>query len=125
MLYVNPIALGPLAPGSESGVGESTSPKRALEELEHLFLFTLLREMRRTVPKGGVLNGGREQEFFDEMLDDALSGAMAESGQLGLAAQIEAQLRLAEIQHALRPQRMHRGAMASSSGEVLPIKEMV
>lgn len=86
MLYVNPVS-----PAISARAPEHTQRKAALQEFEHLFLYSLLREMKQTVSISGEKKG-REMQLFEEMLDDALSGQMALSGQVGIARQIEQQL---------------------------------
>ena len=101
MLYVNPLGVG-----NAARIGLTKDPqakqKVALQELEHLFLFTLLQEMRKTVPILEDTEGGTERGFYNEMLDDALSGQMASSGQIGIAKQIEEQLQTADAQRAIQ-----------------------
>jgi len=95
MLYVNPLearGAGQVFAGQDKAAKE----KAALQELEHLFLFTMLKEMRKTTETVKSADRSHEREIYDEMLDDALSGEMARSGQVGLAKTIEAQLRAAE-----------------------------
>ncbi|MBI4558491.1 MAG: rod-binding protein [Candidatus Hydrogenedentes bacterium] len=100
MLYINPLAAGPT--GLELPQMDETARKQiALRELEHYFAFTLLQEMRKTVPRDPLLDGGAAQRIFEEMLDDVFSGEMAESGQLGIAKHMAEQLRMAEIQTRL------------------------
>lgn len=91
MLYVNPVspALNRIEAGSPAA--EEARKKTAMQELEHLFLYTLLREMRQTVSVNGEKKG-RELELYEEMLDDALSSEMAKSGQVGMARQLEQEL---------------------------------
>lgn len=96
-LYVDPLSgprgLGvPLTPNSHKEL--------ALKELDHLFAYQLLQEMRKSVPKDGLLSGGHEQRLFEDMLDDALAKSVADSGQLGIARQIEQQL---DVPQASRP----------------------
>ena len=101
MLYINPIlALEPTSGNAALGPEKARQREAlALEEFEHMFLFTLLQEMRKTIPTDGLFPGGAEREIFDEMMDDALSGEMARSGQLGIAKTIQQHLRAAEMQH--------------------------
>jgi len=89
MLYVNPIEAFSFDPVS-GAVDKTHSEKGALRELEHLFLFTLLKEMRKTADMG--VEKPREVQLYEEMLDDSLSSAMAKSSQVGIASQIEQQL---------------------------------
>ena len=99
MLYVNPL---------DSMTSVRTNPEslkaaredKALQEFERLFLYKLLREMRKTVPADPLLGKSSQKDFFEEMLDDVLAGKMVESGQLGVAKQIEQQLHSRESGHA-------------------------
>jgi Rod binding domain-containing protein len=101
MLYVNPLGTQDWARAQASG-DKQAQEKVALKELQHLFLFTLLQEMRKTIPIAGESEKSPEKDMYSEMMDDALSGTMASSGQIGLAKQIEDQLRNAGTQHALK-----------------------
>lgn len=100
MLYVNPVAT-PYAVRANLLGDEAAREKLALQELEHLFAYMLLQELRKTIPRGGLLDGGPQQRIYEDMLDDALSGEWARTGQLGIARMIEEQLRTAEAQRAL------------------------
>jgi flagellar protein FlgJ len=126
LLYVNPVS----ASLKTSDPADFTGAKRkvALEELEHFFAFTLLREMRKTVPEGGVFAKSPAQGFHEEMLDDALSGAMAEGGQLGIGRMVDEQLRVAESQGRWRAEidarRANSGRMQDAEvPEVSKVKE--
>lgn len=100
MLYVDPMA-GARFYGADGKLDESAQRKVALEELEHFFTFTLLQEMRKSIPEDGLFDGGSQRRMFEEMLDDTLSAEMARSGQIGLARQIDEQLRASELQAKL------------------------
>jgi len=102
MLYVNPVAT-PYTAGLNSMAQSEAREKTALEEFEQFFLFTLLREMRKSIPHEGIWGGAAETRVYEEMLDDALSKQMAKSGQFGLARAMADQLRAAEVQERLRP----------------------
>lgn len=96
MLYVNPID----ARLNRTGDIAAGAPQReqiAFEEMEHLFLYMLLHEMRKSTEILPSEAKGREQQMYNQMLDDALAGGMAKSGQFGMAEQMEAQLRAAEL----------------------------
>lgn len=89
MLYVNPQASFKsmdLAPGAK---GRETE---ALKQFEQLFLFEMLKEMRKTVPDYGFFESGGQKAYFEEMMDDFTAGEMASSGQLGVASQMAQQL---------------------------------
>lgn len=108
MLYVNPMAGNSPVLAARSGgpalrapgEAEPAREKAALQEFERLFLFQLLREMRKTVPDNALFGKPAQQDFMEEMLDDHMAGEMARSGQFGIAKQMEAQMNL-------RPARPH------------------
>jgi Rod binding domain-containing protein len=91
MIYVNPV--NPLLNRTSgmTGAGTEAQQKAALQEFEHLFLYSLLRQMHESVTVSGEKKG-HEMQLFEEMLDDALAGEMARSGQVGVARQIERQM---------------------------------
>ncbi|MCP4644411.1 MAG: hypothetical protein GY851_28465 [bacterium] len=108
MLYVNPLATSyrpatPVADALGAANGQEGDPREplALKEMERYFVYTLLQEMRKSVPKDGMFDLGLQSQLQDEMLDDALAGQIAESGQLGIARAIEQQLRISDIQRSL------------------------
>ena len=101
MLYVNPM-VSPYAARINVVADDPARRRVALKELEQHFIFTLLQEMRKTIPKGGAFGRGFEGRMQEEMLDDALSSAIAQSGQFGIAKMVEEQLRVAEMQHRLK-----------------------
>jgi len=98
MLYVNPLtahsfsAVDP-APGSKGREAE------VLREYEQLFIYQMLKAMRKTIPDYGVVDSAHRQHF-DEMLDDVLAGEMARSGHFGIARQLAEQIALAAAPQA-------------------------
>ena len=89
-MIIAPIAQSPATLASVQSL-EQIKEKKAFVEMEQLFLKMLLQEMRKTVPDGGIFDTGLSGEFFESMLDDVLSMKMAESGQMQIAAAMEAQ----------------------------------
>ncbi len=105
MLYVNPMAtsLG-------NTLAHTKNPARrqqlALQELEHYFLYTLFKEMRKTLQGDTVLGNKTEQGPVRDMLDDALSREIAQSGKFGLARQMQQALRQEQLSRDIA--RSHR-----------------
>ena len=96
MLYVNPTAQADfravsLAPGAK---GREAA---ALEQFEQVFLYQMLKEMRKTVPDNGLLGSSVQKQYFEEMMDDFLAGEMAASGQFGVAKQMASQIHAGEL----------------------------
>lgn len=108
MLYVNPMAtsagraVAGIRPMGGAAVAEAAQAKEkeALQEFERLFLFQMLREMRKSVPKDGLFGRSSQQDFMEELFDDHLAGEMARTGQFGIAKQMEAQLASVRRPHA-------------------------
>ncbi len=90
MLYVNPLAGAP-AQNIEQFADNPAREKQALQEFERFFLYQLVKEMRRTVPESELWGNGPAQQTYREWMDDALAGALAQSGQFGVAEQISKQ----------------------------------
>lgn len=94
-------------PDAQGRLGE------AARMLEAHFITWLLREMRNTVPEGGLLPRGPAAETYEHLLDDALAKAIARGDGVGLARAIEQQLapRAAEappsVPHPATPSATH------------------
>lgn len=101
MMYVNPIGQ-PHLREIEAGSFEGARREQALEDLEHFFIFTLMKEMRKSINESGLFPHDPSLDFYEEMLDDALSRNMAESGQFGIAKMMEEQLRIQEMQREIQ-----------------------
>ena len=79
------------APTPKSG-GERTRLTEAAQQFEAIFLRQILAAARSTDFGGDDLFGGAGDETFREMRDAQFAEIASESGTLGLAARIEAQL---------------------------------
>lgn len=91
--------------------------EKALKELEGVFLHLLLKEMRKSVPEGGLLGDSPAQKMFQEMLDEVYAQKMADSGQLGIAKSMADQIALQGKQREVREAVLNAG-----SGEMMPIR---
>lgn len=60
------------------------SLKEAARMFESYFIYTLLKEMRKTVPESGLLPSGPGQGFYELLLDRSLADKIAESQGFGL-----------------------------------------
>lgn len=66
--------------------------KAVCEDMEALFIHHMLSEMRKTVAKSGLIDGGRSEEIYTSLMDAELAKEMARSGGLGLSAILQEQL---------------------------------
>ena len=88
---VSPGTLSPFA-APPGGGGERERLKGAAQQFEAIFLRQMLAAARSTDFGGDDLFGGEGEETFREMRDAQFAQLASESGTLGLAARIEAQL---------------------------------
>ncbi|MGL4370183.1 MAG: rod-binding protein [Spirochaetota bacterium] len=54
-------------------------------QTESLFVNQMLKEMRKTVHKGDILNGGQTEEIFQDMLYDEYAVSISKTSNLGIA----------------------------------------
>lgn len=92
MLYVNPLETMHTS-RMDPAAFKVRQEKTALKEFEHSLIYQLISEMRKPTPWGAQADPSGDREIYEDMLNDQLSGAMAESGQLGVAKIVEAQLK--------------------------------
>ncbi len=71
---------------------DETELKKACQELESVFLYQMIRAMRSTVPKGGLIDKGFGGEVFESMLDEEFARQMAMTGSTGIADLLFSQL---------------------------------
>jgi flagellar protein FlgJ len=84
-----PLARAP-QPGADAA--EPSKLRGVCEEMEALFVHHMLSEMRKTVDKSGLIDGGRSEEIYTSLMDVELAREMARSGGLGLATILQGQL---------------------------------
>ena len=75
---------------------ENKSDEELIEtckQFESLFVNQLLKEMRKTVPKDGIIPQSQEEEMFTAMFDEEVSKMISSSGRMGMAEMLFEQLR--------------------------------
>lgn len=66
--------------------------RKTCQEFEAIFVQSMFKAMRSTVPAGGLFQGGMAQDTFQEMMDLEVAKASAEQGRLGIAEALYRQL---------------------------------
>jgi Rod binding domain-containing protein len=66
--------------------------KQSAQEFEAIFLETMLKTMRESIQKGGLIDGGNAEQMYQSMLDSEYAKQMAAQNMTGIAGNIEKQL---------------------------------
>jgi flagellar protein FlgJ len=66
--------------------------KKTCQEFEAIFIRTLIKSMRATVPDGGLLEKNTDHEIFEEMMDGEIANQTASRGEFGIAEALFRQL---------------------------------
>lgn len=80
------------AAGAPGKVDRDSELYRQCQEFESLFVKMMLDEMKKTVSKSGLNDGGMAEEIFSDMLYDEYAKSMSRSAGFGLADQVYLQL---------------------------------
>jgi peptidoglycan hydrolase FlgJ len=75
--------------------------KAAAKQFESIFVQMMLKEMRDTLPEGGLFDD-KSLRFYQDMMDKELSQTLVAGGGIGLADVIERQLTFSPEAGALR-----------------------
>ena len=77
----------------ETGAKEDRSSlKQAAKDFEAIFLETVLKSMRKSIIKSGLIDGGHAEDIYKSMLDGEYAKTMTQGGQTGIASMIYRQL---------------------------------
>ncbi len=71
---------------------DDSALQKACNEMEAYFIQHLLSEMRKTVEKSGLIDGGRSEEITTSLMDAELAKEMARANALGLSRMLRQNL---------------------------------
>jgi len=80
---------------SDYAIAKEKRSKKLMDacvEAESLFVGQMLKQMRSTVEKGDLINGGQTEEIFTDMLYDQYALNMSKTANFGIAKQMYNQL---------------------------------
>ena len=80
--------------------GDEQSLRNASQEFESIFVNLLLKEMRKSMPKGGVFERSMAREWFEGMLDEAVAKEVVKGPGIGLAGPLFEQMRQVDARAA-------------------------
>lgn len=100
---LSPAQLQQVAPQREKGVaeqllraakkGDEKTLRKVSQDFESVFVHMLIKEMRKSVPKGGLFENSMAREWFEGMMDEAVAREVSQGPGIGLAQAIYGQLR--------------------------------
>lgn len=75
-----------------SAPADAAKAMEAAKDFEALLVHQMMKSMWQTVPKGGMLTGSREEQYYQDMLSEALSNEIASGQGIGIKEVIEKEL---------------------------------
>ena len=69
-----------------------TQLDKACKDLESLFVYYLLKEMRASIPKAGLLEADKSKDVYTSIMDAEMAKQLAQGRGVGLAAMLRQQL---------------------------------
>ena len=108
----------PLSAETDGAEKYNRDLKKATDGFEELFVHKMLQVMRKSVPKNNLLNGGRGEEIFQDMLDDNYAKIITKSQAFGLSRVI-----YEENKRESATQKMSEAKSDSSLGPVQKISQ--
>jgi flagellar protein FlgJ len=73
--------------------------KQVAKNFESIFLEMMMKEMRNSVQKSGLMGNSRGMEFFEGMYDEQLSRQLSTGGGIGLGQMVYEKLKAATVPH--------------------------
>jgi flagellar protein FlgJ len=87
-LLIEPMNLSSTPESAGKGPGvkkiDEGKLKKTCGDFESIFISQMLKEMRKSIPKSGLLDGGGQQDMYLGLFDEELSRSMAKRGGIGL-----------------------------------------
>ncbi len=71
---------------------ETLRLRQTCREFESVFVAYLLKEMRATVDKSGLVDGGQSEQLYQSLMDTEIAREVSNAGGLGLAKMLYEQL---------------------------------
>jgi flagellar protein FlgJ len=66
--------------------------KKACQDFEAIFVHSMFKAMRKTIPEGGLIERDNATEIYQEMIDQEIAGKISQQQSMGLADQLYRQM---------------------------------
>ncbi len=109
-----------IRPVATGKVGKNDLPrlKKACQMFEAMFINELFKEMRKTVPEGGLIKKQNSDKIYQSLLDQEYATKMAEAGGIGLGDILYGQL-----SETVARQGKAQGVVSETKSERVPEKD--
>lgn len=84
--------LTPVKTPSLSNKSDDAALRAATQEFEAIFIEQMLKSMRQTVEKSGLMDGGMAEDIFEDMLYENYAKKMSQTANLGLGDMLYRQI---------------------------------
>ena len=111
---IRPVATG------KAGKNDLPRLKKACQMFEAMFINELFKEMRKTVPEGGLIKKQNSDKIYQSLLDQEYATKMAEAGGIGLGNILYGQL-----SETITRQGKAQGAVSETKREIMVEKNPV
>ncbi|KAF0234720.1 MAG: peptidase M23B family [Desulfovibrionaceae bacterium] len=102
------------------GPSEEKKLREACEGFESVFIGQMLKEMRKTVQKDGLLHR-KEEDQYVAMFDEELSKTLTKQGGIGLADFMQQQLATRAVANTARPVPPAEGGLRRSASDTMAL----
>lgn len=86
------LAAARTTPDADRALYNRRSLKKSCQEFEAIFIQSLFKEMRKTVPEGGLFTRSTATEMYRDLLDQEVAKQVAERQSIGMAEQMYRQM---------------------------------
>ena len=82
----------PTLPDMQRSSRDKESLKKSSQDFEAIFVQSMFKAMKKTVPDGGLIKKGNATEIFEDMLHQEIATKISQKQSLGLADQLYRQM---------------------------------
>jgi flagellar protein FlgJ len=96
-MYIDPRTVVSAGSASETPeekqVRDHKALKKACQDFEAVFLHSMMKSMRKTIPEGGLFKKSNAMNIYEDLMDGELAARMSRQGANGIAEQMYQQLK--------------------------------
>lgn len=76
----------------QKGLKDRAALKKSCQDFEAIFIQSMFKSMRKTVPEGGLFERDHTTEMYQDMLDQEIASKISQRQSVGLADQMYRQM---------------------------------